>query len=160
MLKACQATKVPREKKIPLHKSRISIPSIQASRRNKNAARPTWQIDQGRHLGDEEVGGVARGQCQCHRPSVNAPTRDSGAKALARTSRPAGNGQAVPQGPRFPRYYPTPHHSRFICSCRRFLVVGCRGADKGFLLLISRSARFSRLKFLSERVIQAPIIRT
>ena len=40
-----------------------------------------------------------------------------------------------------------------ICSCRRFLVEGCLGVGEGFILLISYSAWFSRLKFL---MVQAP----
>lgn len=34
---------------------------------------------------------------------------------------------------------------------------GCLGAGDGFILLISRSARFSRLKFLNTRANEAPI---
>lgn len=34
---------------------------------------------------------------------------------------------------------------------------GCRGAGEGFILLISRSARFSRLKFLIARTTAAPM---
>lgn len=34
---------------------------------------------------------------------------------------------------------------------------GCLGAGEGFILLISRSARFSRLKFLTARATAAPI---
>lgn len=49
------------------------------------------------------------------------------------------------------------NHSQFICSRRRPLVDGCLGAGEGFILLISRSARFSRLKFLIARATEAPI---
>lgn len=49
------------------------------------------------------------------------------------------------------------HHLRLICSRSRLLVEGCLGAGEGFILLISRSARFSRLKFLIARDTAAPI---
>lgn len=58
--------------------------------------------------------------------------------------------------PRAARPAPS-HRSPLICSRRRPSVEGCLGAGEGFILLISRSARFSRLKFLIARVTEAPI---
>jgi len=56
--------------------------------------------------------------------------------------------------------YSTQYLSPASPSCGKLPDVGCRGAAWGLALLISRKARFSKLKFLIMRVTLEPMLET
>lgn len=99
-----------------------------------------------------------RGLAQCHRPRGSTFPRSSDPSNWGRLGTPRPLDQHPPARTAQPARGRAPlHHLQSICSRRRLLVDGCLGAGASFILLISRSARFSRLKFLIARVTEAPI---